>query len=1033
MIFVRKGRLHAWALPIGLAVALLPMLTRADEAADAALEQEVAYIDALSRGGYVDFAPAVIEAAQKKFPGAKGVLEAATIRAELMGGKQDEVAKKIAARPDQNSLDTWLLKLELASSYFMYSKYSDAEKLYTEFFKKFPKVPAAARKSYLEGVNQFIVMLGKIDRAKDALPYYKLAMDRSGDEAMMKNFRAQYLQALLFQAEAVSGADREAMLKEADELTKKMVWTQDAFFGDAINGMAHIKMLRGDTKGAQEMIKDYLDILQDIHESYREIDPNGDKGVLRMSPLPQCRYLIGKMLYDEVKKEIAKGGAANEETIKSLLLGERDPKTRKRNAQGAFNHLVQVYMNYPECQSAASAGDLVEEIQALLLSRYNQAVKVNVSPEQRAKVRQQQYVGANVKFDSGDWAGAAEAFSKTISTYGMNAEAIPAMRKMVECYIRGGVQGTALDPMAKLNADTVVSALAEGFSGVPELYARAGSEVSTIASFYGELNLKAMQDATYALFFRFYPKHPAAVVLQLNIAGEKAKNGDGDGAEKLYEQVLAGAEGDPAQRSAQVSAYQGLIGLYVPAGAKPDAEKEIATAKAWVDHYKDVARPGIYAARALRFYGDAQRHQADVLRRNITPETKAEANKKMAVAYAQAASTYDKLIKELEKPDSIYVAATAERKQADEMCEGLYYLRGLCMQLLPATGNEAKDKAIKAKALTYFQECLAKAPKGQNAPKAMLQIATLQAANGDIEGSRATLAKLGKDFPDSSEAKDSIPMLADSLFKMGMVGEATNTYKQMFAAGGSYTPAQYQSAAEKLLDAREYKLAIEACDSMLKAKNSKAYAPRAMLLRGRALLADKQVKKAYDQVLEILEKYGRTQVAVDANLLLVDVAGEEILLEKTREGRNRLIGEAKKAVTFITAHEKDNAAIAARLNLAIAEVAQKAYESAQKADAEAEQKIEAVGSALNAYRTAMFTGDTPKTDPSVSKFVQKAYLGYVRLSLARSELASDAKEKKEFLQDVVDIGGEYLETFPDGDYKADVTNTITTAKITLGD
>ena len=86
--------------------------------------EEVRYIDALSRNGYANFAPAVIEAAQKRWPGAKGVLEAATIRAELMGGKQDEVAKKIAARPDQNSQDTWLLKLELANSYSMPSSSS---------------------------------------------------------------------------------------------------------------------------------------------------------------------------------------------------------------------------------------------------------------------------------------------------------------------------------------------------------------------------------------------------------------------------------------------------------------------------------------------------------------------------------------------------------------------------------------------------------------------------------------------------------------------------------------------------------------------------------------------------------------------------------------------------------------------------------------------------------------------------------------------------------------------------------------------
>ena len=80
----------------------------------------------------------------------------------------------------------------------------------------------------------------------------------------------------------------------------------------------------------------------------------------------------------------------------------------------------------------------------------------------------------------------------------------------------------------------------------------------------------------------------------------------------------------------------------------------------------------------------------------------------------------------------------------------------------------------------------------------------------------------------------------------------------------------------------------------------------------------------------------------------------------------------------------------------------------------------------------MFAGETPKTDPSVTAYLQQAYLGYVRLSIERAELATDKQEKQDFLQDAVDIGTEYLEAFPEGMFKADVTNAVTTAKINLG-
>lgn len=1029
MSLKKKCRKRGWLVPLGLAATFLPVVALADAASDAALEQEVEYIDRLSKNGYADFAPAVIAAAKSRWPQAAGVLEAATIRAELMGGKQDEVAKKIAARPDQNSLDTWLMKLELATSYFMYSKFTEADKLYSEFFKRFPKVPDAARKSYIEGISNYIAMLGKIDRAKDTLSYYKLAMAMS-DDKLMARFRADYLQAVLHQAEEMApGGERDKLIAEADAITQKMVWVQDGFFGDAINGMAHVKMLRGDAKGAQEMIKDYLDVLQEIHESYQKMDPKGDKGVLRMSPLPYCRYLIGSMLYAEVQKEIAKGASADDEKIKSLLVGERDPQTRKRNGQGAFNHLVQVYMNYPESQSASAAGELVDAIKLLLKQRYNQDVKVEISPEQRAKVRQQQYVMANVKFDGGDWAEAAQAFSKTISQNGLSQEALPAMRKMVECYVRAGVKNNKLDEMAQLEAETITAAMAEGFSGVESLYRLAGDELNNVAAFYGDQKLFSLRDKTYKLFFRYYPKHSAAVSLQMKIAKEKVEAQDAAGAEEIYAQVAAAAT-DPSQRDIRTNALLALVLLYSPSGGMPNVKKEMATATQLVAHFDGIERPGIRAATAKRFLGDAQRHQGDALRKLITPETKAKVLPHAQKAYAQAVKTYDTLLTELEKPDCIYVSTNAEKEEAKKIAEGVSYLRGVCMQVMPATGDAKRDAAIRTKAMAYFDACLKKYPKGTYAAKCLLQMGTLQAANGDIETSRATLARLTKDFPSSDEAKNSIPLLADSLYQMDMKSEAIRTYKQMFSAGGDYTPAQYLTAAGKLLeagtkDSEANKLAIEACDCILKVKSATAYFSRAMLMRARALLADKKAPEAYKQVSEVLEKYGRTQVAVEANLLLLDVAGEEILQEKTLEGRNRLIGEAKKAVTFVTAHQKDDPAIGAKLNLAVAEVAEKAFESTKnEANAEKEAIIKAIGSAQNAYRTAMFVGEIDKTDPRVSRYVQKAYLGYLRLSLERARLTTAKEEKAEYYTDVKDIGNEYLETFPNGQFLAEVNAAI---------
>ncbi|MBQ9694246.1 MAG: hypothetical protein IJV69_05760 [Kiritimatiellae bacterium] len=1036
MRFVRRNSFKAWSLPLSAAAVLLtPAMTLAEAAVDPALEAEIRYIDELSKNGYVDFADDVIEAAKKKWPTAKGVLETATVRAELAAGKQDAVLAKINARPDKDSLDTWLQRLELAASYFQYSKFNEADKIYSEFFKKFTKVDASVKTAYINAAYYYIAMLNKIDRGKETLPIYKLAMEQAPTDALQKDLRAQYLQALLVQAEQMAaGKERDDTIKQAEDIASKMVWVQDNYFGDAINGLAHAKMLKGDVKGAQEMIQDYVEMLMQIHEQYRTEDPDGSKGYLRMSPLPQCRYLLGKMLYDKAKEEIAKGGAANEDTIKNLLLGERDPSTKKRNGQGAFNHLVNVYMNFPESQSAALAGDFVEEITKLIQSRYNTTLKVNVSPEQRAKVRQQQYVQANVAFDSGDWENAVAAYTKTISQYGLNQEALPAIRKMIEATIRSGAKGGQLDPYSKLQAETLTAALAEGFSGMDTLKDRAGDTLRQTADLYNELGLAAMKEATYKLFFKYYPKHPAAVAMQLQQAKEKAAAGDAEGAAQLYINVRDAAT-TADQREQRTAALAALVNLYGPSGAAPDVTKEMAAAKDFVAHFDGIARPGIYAANAEFLLGDAYRHQGEALRKAVTDTSN---DKKITACYGQAAKIYNGLIKELSKDDNKYVSAADERDRAKTMLENSLYQRGVCMQRLPASGDAKKEKALKAQAEKYFNDYLTKFPKGKLAPAAMLQIGTLQAATGNIEGSRATLAKLAKDFPTSDEAKNSIPMLADSLFKMGMKGEATNTYKQMFAAGGTYTAAQYQTAAEKLLEAGEAKLALEACDCILKG-NNKAYKPKAMLMRTKALLADNQSGAAYKQISELLETYGNTTVAVDANHALLEVIGAQVLNASTFEERNELIGKAKKAVTFLSAQADrnagDNPAVAdaekVRLNLAVADVARQAYEAEKKANSERIRT--ALGSALNAYRQAMFAGATPVTEAAVSPNVQKAYKGYLELTRDLAEVTTDAQEKKDILRDIVDLGTEYQDKFPEGTYKTDVLNAVLQAKIELGE
>ncbi len=1048
MSFDRESRMWTPLWLMCAAVVLFPATTLA-EAAPGSLEAEIEYIDALSNNGYPDFTEAVIEAAQKKWPDAGGVLKAAQIRAQLSGGKQDEVAKEIAKRPDQNSLETGLLKLELARSYYAYSKFAEADKIYADFFKRFTKVPDSAKRSYVNAALTYVQMLNKLDRAKDCLPYYKLAMEQAPDEEIQLFVRADYLKALLAQAELLQGGEREKLLKDADAIANQMVWRQDPYFGDAINGLAHVKMLRGDVKGAQEMIKNYLKTLMDIHEEYKKNDPDGSKGILRMSPLPQCRYLIGSMLYKEAQAEIAKD-KPDEERIKNLLLGERDPKTRKRNGQGALNHLVNVYTNYPESQSAAAAGEAMNAIVKIIKDRYDTVVKFSTTPEQDAKVRQAQYVEADVKFDSGDWKGAAEAYSRVISRYGLNAEALPRLGKMIQCYVRGGTQGSTLSPDAEMNARTVALAVAEGFSGVPDRRLRdaAGSEVGRIADFFGEVGLKQLQREVNGAFFRYYPSHPDAARRQLDNAQVLAKSetaGDVDQAIRILTEIKDKAT-EPSQFDVRRSALAQLIAIHSPSGARPDVVAELKCATELVTHFKQAAKPGIVGASAQLSLAAAYQHAGDTYR-------KAKNTKGATLTYTRAAQTYEELIAELAKPDSRFVTTAEERAKVPTFVSQAQIYRGYCLQRIPATGDEAADKARRDEALACYTDLLKRNPKDALAPHALLQVGTILSGNDDVAGARRALDQLRKEFPESKEAKNAIPMLAAALASSGRTKQAAETYAEMFGNTAAYSTAQFMDAARALDEAGQYDLAVQACDIVLKS-GAAAYETAAMLLRTRTLnsaaleakddaTAAENATKAYLQLEALMEKYGRTTVAIDAELALVtDVAPTVIgLLPKSpalceavvfkgtpkddrpadaQAARNALISEVKNAVKFVTAQRKDYVT-AAQLNLAVAQVAEKGFVAARDNGAEPEALREAAGSALNAYTVAMSPGVNPETrqvvpvdDPAVTGYVQAAYVGYIRLAGERARLGADDADRKAFFGDVVTFGNDYLAKFPNG-------------------
>ncbi len=1015
-------------------------------AQELAVKTERDYADALLANGYSDFARLVSDAAKKKFPKSKVVFEAVDIRIDLAQGNFDRVKKTIAARPDKDSVDTWSLKLEMANYYYMYQKFKESDDIYKGFFAAIKTPNNNTREVFIKAAYNYIQLLQKSGRNKEALDYYRILLRTKMGKREMRNVQSETLAQLIVIAEKETNAgEKTKLVNEAEKLARKMIYIPDNFFGDAIMGLANVYRLRGEINKAQEIISEYTVDLMRIHDNYKEADPDGSKGVLRMSPMPACRYFLGKILLDEAKKEIAKGPSADDNKIKALFLGERNPKTRKRNGQGAYNHLINVFVTYPESIYALQAGELSEEVQAIIAARYKVSIGAKIPEEQKTRVRQQQYIGANVLFSENKWDDAAQAFSELISKFGMTQEAIEAMKNMVFCYLYAGGKAGKMDPTYQLYADTVTRHLAEGCSGVEDFVNPAGNALIEIANKYGDSKVMRRKNEVLELFSQYYPTHPRAPQIAQERAADLIKTGEIDRGIRQYQRIVEHYN-QPAQKQVKIVALYALYDIYSPKGQRPDATKEMAVIQETIKTLGDSKRPGQMMAVAQYRLGDAYRHLAEAANAQTLEKQDGETAEAFAARqqadidaqkrayYAKAAGTYRALANILTTPNNKYQSVLSEKATNDKILEGAMFQAGLCMQRIPALSDKQKA-ALQTASLAGYNTYIETYPKGLYAARALLQIGTIYTSQAKMDQAQQCLDRLAKEFADSPEAKNAIPLLAESLFKMGMRGEAISKYKQMISTNGKFTPGQYIEAAKQLLAAKEYAVAIEAADKAIASTKNNAQIAQALLVKTQALLNDKKPNEAYALIKnELLKKFGNTTVALDANLLLVDVIAAKIVIEKSADARNEMIGEVKRAVNFIKAQRKD--AMSADLDLAVARVAEKRYHAERELGASPDAINNARGVTVIAYDSLIFANTEPEnpiaplTDAQIKAyalakpFVQDAYLGLINILLESEDQTS--------LTSAIENAERYLKAFPDGKHVVAINNALNNAKIKLG-
>ena len=306
------------------------------EETDPALEFEIRYVEALIEYGYPDFAEPVIEATKKKWPEAETKFFAIEIRGMLSLGKFEEAEKKIAALPDRNGPKYWAARLEVANNLFFRGKKAECSKIYDEFFKAFPKPTKEIREFYMQACYAWGQILVGDKRFEEAVKVYagllsQINKKKSEDDAnTWCNVACETAEMYLKLATDLPNVkNRGQYLDPAKKIVDQLLWEQDrpVYFGRAIAMKANIELLKGDIAKAQQTINEYMPQLEQLHQSIVEFDPEGKEGLRKFSPMPLCRFMLAKMLWDEAQAEFKKP-KRDDDRIKALLFGDKLPSVR---------------------------------------------------------------------------------------------------------------------------------------------------------------------------------------------------------------------------------------------------------------------------------------------------------------------------------------------------------------------------------------------------------------------------------------------------------------------------------------------------------------------------------------------------------------------------------------------------------------------------------------------------------------------------------------------------------------------------------
>jgi len=930
---------------------------------DPAVKLEIQYAEGLQKWGMPDYAQIVLDRLRARHPEAEGLVKVIAVEGMLQLGRFDEVRAIIAREPDQNSQGAWALKLALADGYYAWGEYGKARAIYDSLLEAFPKQPPAGLKDFfLNSVYKYAQMQLLLNDRKGALNAYKRleqAIPREDEERqhIRRQVQGETGDLLVNMAEGADPKDRAAYLKQVRDIANQLMWVQDLWFGKSIVMLAHVEMIEGNLDKAQSLIDEFASQLIQMDETLRQQEAETDEPLSKLSPMAECRYMLGVMMQDKAERLMAANGPR--EQIITLLAGKLRGGAR---SNGALQHFYTVFAKYPETSWAADAGTRAEQVRQALI-KMGAEIKITIDPEQMTRIQRMQFQGARALFNQQRFAEAVEGYLKVLGLFPEQEMSVKVLPELAECYIETGEE---------IYAQTVTRYLAERFARHPALMVDAGDGVVNVAEAYGVRKRPVEREEAYDLFFAHFKDHPRTAGILFRFGDKLSLQKDYAAALKYYAQVAENYPDSP---------------LYL------DALSKMAYCQSEMgEHMAEVKTLDLYA-KALE-KGGRPRPEAAAVKFRL-----AGAYRKLGPKYLPSAlNRYIELVQMLSDPKNPYQASAEDAERNRTILEASMFQKGICYSMLDAPPEKAPG--YRALAVRSLEELVQASPKSQFAPAALSRIGTLYTVLEKPAEAQAAFRRLQQDHPDTPEARNADFMLGTILLEMNMRQQAITVFKRMFSGEGRFSEGQILSAATELLKAGENEIALEGFQRIVGSRERGVREP-ALLRKGKALVALKRFAEGLEALESLMSEFPQSGFTVEASLRISTACSELGREESDPARRFAVYNRAVDAINRARRFAKEPG-VRARLDLEVGRLYARKAEAERKFGAK-DKAEEATDNAMASYQSLMLLADA--TDPEVRPHIEDAYNECWPLVIAR-----------ERWEDVIHDAVSYQKMFRGGKY-----------------